>query len=254
MEIAYLSAQSRYKDKSFTGSPPISFAALKIETHPIKYVNPITNFYGRGNIKVLIEALKDVNVIVCFHTYYIDLLDKYHFFNNSMCYEFRVVSIYDIIESEVGDRISLNTLGNALDIHRKVFSGAAYISFWEKGEHEKIKDAMCIDMDITRAVFLHMMEGENLDIINPKNNKEVSIDTSFFKDYVSDIGKRTFNQRMDELVVKIKDHNIKNSAGYPYSDVSEPYSNYLIDNQRLEVREESNQKVLYESNSFNTGA
>lgn len=253
MKIAYLSAQSRYKDKGFTGSPHISYAALKIETYPPKDENSITNFYGTGNIRVLFEALKDVNVVVCFHTYYIDLLEKYYFFDNYMCYEFRVVSIYDIIESEVEDRISLNTLGNALNIHRKVFSGAAYISFWEKGEHEKIKDSMCIDMDITRAVFLHMMDGKNLDIINPKNNKKVSVETSFFKDYVSDIGKKTFNQRMDELVLKIKDHNINNGAGYPYLDVSESYSNYLIDNQRIKVCGEGNQKVLYEPNSFNIG-
>ena len=197
MKITYISAQSKTEDKDFSGKPAISFAAARTDVFPLTepYVETPTFFYGTGNINSLFETLKDCNVCVCFHTYCIDLLQKYSPFDNPIEYNIKLVSLSGIIEDEIEQRVYMNTVGKALGINRKVFNGKSYISLWKNKEDEKIKDCIYTDINIIRESFVYMMENEYMTLTHPYNDKQVKLYVGFVKDYVRDINKGSYNER-----------------------------------------------------------
>lgn len=250
-KVAYVSSQSSAKDKDFDGHPPISYAGITFENYPIdNSVESITKFYNKDHVhNGFFELLKESNIIVCFHSYNISLLDKYNKIEKSINSDFSVIPIWEVIKNEIGSNVYLKTLGNAIGIPRKVNSGNDFIDLYNKRKYKEIKEFMLEDIKIVKKSFDLMMKGEVIKLTSP-TNKIVNMQTSFFKDYIDVVSKETFNHRMFMILDKVRDYNKEMNKGINSESFNEHHINYLVDKGDLAFYNKCESKFLYDPKKY----
>jgi len=241
-----MSVQTRQKDEFFSGKPEISYAGICVEDYePLSKQEPKIHVYSRDDIHLFIDKIRESNLVVCYGTYCFDVLDKYYDADYPMFYEFSIFDLQDMIFGAIETRVYLETIAQSVGMHRDVTNGLAYITMWELGKTDNLKQAIRKDVSILRKAFDKAITSEVWELTDPRNDEVVSIDVSEWVKVAVAKDRESFHERVDDALKRINKNSSDGGRGVPSAEFNTSTIRYIVKNKGVSeyVDSEGNKRL-----------
>ena len=253
MKIAYLSVQSREIDRHFSGKPHVSYAACCLEVfEPNSISKSGTHLFKMDEIQDIFEILRRSNLIVCYSTYCFDILDKYYESDYPAYYDFSIFDIQDMISDEISEetseptRVYLGTVAKSLGMERSVGSGLAHVDMWKRNQHDKLMDAIAMDVNIIKTAFNKVMTDHKWEFIDPRTEDSVVLDISRWREVVKALSKDSIVEKVGKAMDLIKKQSMQHARGVMCKDLDDSTVSYILSNNKaLSYKGKNGDDILY---------
>ncbi len=138
-----------------------------------------TNKYSSYTIETLPTLwpiLEAADVIITYNGDHFDLpiLNKYY---NGDLTKFKHIDLLKEIQKVIGRRVGLDSVAQATLNKGKSGNGLEAITWWKKGEIQKIIDYCMVDVEVTKNVYEFAMKEQKLFYMDGKEKRSVPLDT-----------------------------------------------------------------------------
>ena len=132
--------------------------------------------YTIEQLPTLWPILEAADVIITYNGDHFDLpiLNKYY---NGDLTKFKHVDLLKEIQKVIGRRVGLDSVAQATLNKGKSGNGLEAITWWKKGEVQKIIDYCMIDVEVTKDVYEYAMREQKLFYLDGKEKRSVPLDT-----------------------------------------------------------------------------
>jgi DEAD/DEAH box helicase domain-containing protein len=132
--------------------------------------------YSIETLPTLWPILEAADLLVTYNGDHFDLpiLNKYY---NGDLTKFRHVDLLKEIQKVIGRRVGLDSVAQATLNKGKSGNGLEAITWWKKGEIQKIIDYCMMDVEVTKDVYEFALKEQKLFYMDNKEKRVVPLDT-----------------------------------------------------------------------------
>jgi len=113
------------------------------------------------NLETLWPLLEETDALVGYNSNHFDipLLNKYY---EGSLFSFKSIDLMKTIQESLGRRIGLDAVASATLGTTKSANGLQAVEWWRQGEKQKVVDYCIQDVKVTKDLFDHMKEHQNI--------------------------------------------------------------------------------------------
>jgi len=113
------------------------------------------------NLETLWPLLEETDALVGYNSNHFDipLLNKYY---EGSLFSFKSIDLMKTIQESLGRRIGLDAVASATLGTAKSANGLQAVEWWRQGEKQKVVDYCIQDVKVTKDLFDHMKEHQNI--------------------------------------------------------------------------------------------
>ncbi len=148
--------------------------------------------YTIETLPTLWPILEAADVLVTYNGEHFDLpiLNKYY---NGDLTKFKHIDLLKEIQKVIGRRVGLDSVAQATLNKGKSGNGLEAITWWKKGEIQKIIDYCMMDVEVTKDVYEYAMKEQKLFYMDGKEKRSVPLDTRSWEDSLEQDVRMTYS-------------------------------------------------------------
>ncbi len=133
--------------------------------------------YTQETLNELWPILEKADMLIGFNNDHFDtpILNKYY---SGDLTKIKSLDLLKEVKNSLGRRIKLDIIAEATLGRNKTGHGLEAVTWWKKGEKQKVIDYCIEDVRITKDVYEYALKNNSLKYLDGKNVKEIKIDTS----------------------------------------------------------------------------